>query len=98
MPASLKRAIAFLSGPRPKLTAATFMSISVSTIWAAPGWNMWKFTPNGLSVIDRTFSIAGPTSSARMTPAARKPKPPALLVPATSSGVATQPIAVWMIG
>ncbi len=33
-----------------------------------------------------------------ITAAARNPKAPALLVPATSSGVATQPIAVWMIG
>ena len=30
--------------------------------------------------------------------AARKPKAPALLTAAASSGVATQPIPVWMIG
>jgi hypothetical protein len=74
------------------------LAITVSTICAAPGWNMWKFTPNGWSVSERTRSIAGPTSSGFITAAARKPNAPALHDAATSSGRATQPIAVWMIG
>ena len=98
MPASRNRLIMALSGPRPKLTARTFSAMMVSTISAAPGWNMWKFTPNGLSVSSRTRRMAGPTSSAGKVAAARKPKAPALQDAATSSGRATQPMAVCTMG
>jgi hypothetical protein len=47
MPASLNRPIIFASGPRPKLTARTrsLLARMISTISAAPGWKLWKFTP-----------------------------------------------------
>jgi hypothetical protein len=59
---------------------------------------MWKFTPNGRSVKARVRSMAGPTSSGRITAQARKPNAPALQAAATNSGFAIHPIAVWMIG
>ena len=46
----------------------------------------------------RTFAISASTASGRSVAAARKPKAPAFETAATSSGVATQPIPVWMIG
>jgi len=59
---------------------------------------MRKFTPNGRSVSCFTLRMAGSNSSGRSVAAARNPNAPALHDAATSSGVATHPIAVWMIG
>jgi hypothetical protein len=100
MPASRKRAIIVLSGPRPKLTARTWSRLAMtrSTIWSAPGWNIWKLTPNGRSVPLRTVSSLARASSGVMTAHPRKPKAPAWLEAITSDGSATQPMAVWMIG
>jgi hypothetical protein len=65
---------------------------------AALGWNMWKFTPNLCVVFSRNCAIAASSSAVDMVAAARKPKPPAFEVAATSFASATQPIAVCTIG
>jgi len=54
--------------------------------------------PKARSVSERTLRISVSSTSAWMVAAARKPKPPALLVAATSFASATQPIAVCTMG
>ena len=61
---------------------------------------MWKFRPKGLSVSDRTFSIAGlDLVGAHDMPAGQESEAAGIAGGRHQfRGVATQPIAVWMIG
>ena len=70
----------------------------MATISAALGWYMWKLTPKGWSVSSLTRSRSRSISRGGMVAPARKPKPPALQLAATSLGSATQPIAVCTMG
>ncbi len=65
---------------------------------AAFGWYMWKFTPKGCCVSSFVRRMSRSICSAGIVAPARKPKPPALQVAATSFGSATQPIAVCTTG
>jgi hypothetical protein len=64
----------------------------------ADGINKAQFTPKGLSVNWRTFSMAALVCSGVNGPKAKIPKPPALLTAATSSGVEIQLIPVIIMG
>ena len=70
----------------------------MSTMSAALGWYMWKLTPKGLSVSSFTRRMSRSISAGGMVAPARKPKAPALQLPATRFGSATQPIAVCTMG
>ncbi len=100
IPASLKRAIIPASGPRPKLTAPTrsLLARITSTISRAPGWKLWKLTPNRCGVSLPVSAIASASSAGFITAPARNPNAPALLLAATRRGVAIQPIAVCTTG
>jgi hypothetical protein len=69
-----------------------------STITSAPGASIRKFTPKGRSVSSCVRAIVPSTSCGGIVAVARKPIAPALHDAATSSGVATQPMAVCRIG
>ena len=69
-----------------------------STTRSAPGASIRKLTPNGLAVSSWIWAMAASTSFGGMVAVARNPMAPALQVAATSSGWATHPIPVWMIG
>jgi len=70
----------------------------MSTMAAALGWYMWKFTPKGASVSSFTRSRSRSISAGGMVAPARNPKAPAPLLAATRPGSATQPMAVCTMG
>jgi len=57
-----------------------------------------SLSPKGWSVRVSVFSIISIASSGPQVARARNPNAPALEEAATNSGVATHPIAVWIIG
>ena len=70
-----------------------------STQSPAFSWNMWKFRPKlRLPVAAMIFSISLRVCAVSSVAAARKPKPPARVVPITRLASATQPMAVCTTG
>ncbi|MNN71566.1 hypothetical protein D3C81_1875180 [compost metagenome] len=73
--------------------------MAMSTQSAAFSWNMWKLRPKlRLPVAAMIRSISLRVCALFRVAAARKPKPPARVVPITRLASATQPMAVCTIG
>src|SRR6195952_1662052 len=98
MPWSLSFAISSCFGASANEATFTPCLISRSTRWGASPASARRFTPNGRSVRLFTSAMAWSSSSKVMVAEARIPSPPALAVPLTRRGPATQPMPVCTTG
>src|SRR4051812_17752882 len=98
MPWSLSLAISSCFGASANDATLTACLMSRSTRSGASAASARKFTPKGWSVRPLTARMARSSSSCDMVALARMPRPPALAVPETSRGPATQPMPVCTTG
>ena len=97
-PTSWSARVYFVGSPAEVVTNETPFSATNSTIEGSRTNSCAMFTPNGLSVSSRIFTISSRTSSRRPDEVSMIPSPPALETADASWARAMNPIGAWTIG